>query len=368
MRFPILINRAVYSFLVCCFLIGCGQAEQGDPVPADGAGKSLGAVVSGLVQDNTMSGVVLVSRNGETILEQAFHVDALRADFEIDVDSVFAIASLTKSFTAPLVLQQVESGSIELDKPISAYLPEFDAAYSDEVTVRQLLQNRSGIPHYVDIPGWFEPEVKNSFTPESFLAELAKLELRFAPGEDYYYSNANYYFLGLILESATGESYEALLQETILKPLGLANTGQIYSPGSRNIAPTYLRDGDAYERIRISNPELFRATASQYSSAGDLAAFGQALMEGSVVSEQMRGVLLDEDRPMGFTVTSTPMAGEETDLITYNGELAGTTTMMTVFPEQDGTVVILSNNNTPYSTLVEMTLAIASVAFAGDSD
>ena len=68
---------------------------------------------------------------------------------------------------------------------------------------------------------------------------------------------------------------------------------------------------------------------------------------------------------MGFTVTSAPIADQDVPLITYNGELAGTTTMLTIFPEQNGIIVILSNNNLPYSALVEMTLTIAGGAFEG---
>ncbi len=312
-----------------------------------------------------MSGVVLIARDGKPFLADAFNVDPLRADFDVTVNSAFAIASLTKSFTATLALQQVGQDRIDLDTPISAYLPALNAAYADDVTVRQLLQNRSGIPHYVDITGWFEPAVKNAFTAESFLATIAALELRFEPGEDYYYSNANYYLLGLILEAATGESYEALLRSEILGPLALENTGQIYAADSQIVAPTYLRNGNMYEQIEASNLELFRATASQYSSARDLLAFGDGLMKGTILDDEMREILLDQDRPMAFTVTSAPLAGREVPVITYNGELAGSTSMLTMFPEQDGTIVILSNNSTPYSALVEMTLAFARTAFAG---
>ncbi len=338
-------------------------------VQADHVGHSspdnLDERVSQLVRDQALSGVVLVTVGGETLVEQTLNIDLLRSEFEITPDTAFAIASLTKSFSATLLLDQVGAGRIALDEPISTYLPDFDADYADAVTVRQLLQNRSGIPHYVDIPGWFDPEVKSRFTAESFLAEVAALELRFSPGDAYYYSNVNYYLLGLILESATGERYETLLNERILEPLGLENTGQIYSTGPTTVAPTYLRDGDGYERIEVSNTVLFRATASQFSTADGLAAFGNALMRGALLDEEMLALLLDEERPMGFTATSAPLAGEEVDVVTYNGELAGTTTMLTLFPDHDGTIVILSNNNTPYSSLVQLTLAIAEMAFNG---
>ena len=358
-----LMRQVLFAVLTGCFLWGCGQPEELSRSSNDQPDQDLDAQVSAMARDREMSGVVLVAVQGEPILEEAFNVDPLRAEFEIAVDSAFAIASLTKSYTAILVLRQVDEGRIDLDAPIRNYLPEFNAAYADEVTVRQLLENRSGIPHYVDIQGWFDPEVVSGFTAESFLAEIASLELRFAPGEDYYYSNANYYLLGLILEAATGERYEAILQEDILVPLGLDNSGQIYAPGSQIVAPTYLRVDGSYEQITLGNPILFRATASQYSSARNLLAFGDGLMRGVILGDEMRTVLLDADRPMGFTVASVPLAGTEVPVVTYNGEIAGTTSMLTMFPQQDGAVVILSNNNVPYSALVEMTLAIGETAF-----
>ncbi|MDJ0758431.1 MAG: serine hydrolase domain-containing protein [Woeseiaceae bacterium] len=360
-------KRIACSILISAFLVAFGERGWAEGVSADTAEKNLPALVAELVREYRMSGVVLVTANGESVFEQAFNLDALQSDFRIKVDSAFTIASITKSFTATLVLRHVSSGKIDLDKAVRAYLPEFEAPYAEDVTVRQLLQNRSGIPHYVDIPGWFDPELKSGFTPESFLARIAALELRFPPGEDYHYSNANYYLLGLILESVTGDAYETLLQEQILNPLGLENTGQIYSPGSQAIAPTYLRDGDTYENTVVSNPILFRATASQYSSAQDLSTFGRALMQGAVLDSAMRDVLLDSDAPMGFIVTSAPLSNRETSIVTYNGELVGATSMLTIFPDQDGTIVILSNSNTPYSALAQMTLSIAELVFAEPS-
>ncbi|MEO0425630.1 MAG: serine hydrolase domain-containing protein [Pseudomonadota bacterium] len=356
-------TRRLACLIITFLALASSYAEERSPASTAEPYAPLVEHLSALVREQNLSGVVLITTDGQPVYEQAFNLDPLRAHYEIRTDTAFTIASITKSFTATLVLDQVSLGRLALDKPISAYLPTFDASYADAVSVRQLLQNRSGIPHYTDIPGWFDPAVKGKFTPESFLAQIASLALKFPPGEDYYYSNANYYLLGLILEAATGERYEALLEERILEPLGLEHTGQIYLAEANTVAPTYLRDGDAYERIQLHNTVLFRATASQYATAADLATFGNALVTGSLLNDEMLDVLLDEDHPMGFTVSATPVADVEVKVITYNGELAGTTTMLTMFPQ--GTVVILSNNNTPYATLVRLTLDIAELALSG---
>lgn len=338
-------RQNILTLVASLFWIGSASAQVTD-------------VVERFLGNQEFSGVVLVQEGRATCYEQAFNVDSIAADFEVATDSAFMIASLTKSFTAALVLDQISKRRIELDAPLVTYLPDFDADYASDVTIRQLLQNRSGIPHYTDIPGWFDPEVKDAFTKTSFLDVIASLELRFTPGTDYYYSNANYYLLGLVLEATTGERYENMLQEVILDPLGLTGTGQIYA-ANEPIAPTYIRTGGGYESISISNSELFRATASQYATANDLAGFMQGLATGKLLDANMLAVLFDKARPMGFTVTSAPVGDIETEVITYNGELAGTTSMLSWFPEQDLTIAILSNNNTPYSTLVGLTLELA---------
>jgi len=256
-------RQIFYCLLSWIFLLGCSYNDLASDSTIDSADQSYGDIVSELVHERKISGVVLVKRGSETLHRQAYNVEPLQADFEILSNTAFAIASLTKSFTAVLMLDRISEGMIELDKPISAYIPNFDAVYADSVTVRQLLQNRSGIPHYVDVPGWFDPKVKRGFTTESFLAAMSSLELKFTPGSDYYYSNVNYYLLGLILESATGQSYESLLHERILEPLELNSTGQIYSRSEIPIAPSYLREEDSYKQMQIGSPELFRATASQ---------------------------------------------------------------------------------------------------------
>ena len=331
---------------------------------ADNHLSDLQALIAQRVQQVSMAGVVLVARGDEPELLQAFNVDATRSDFEIDIDSAFAIASLTKSFTAVLVLQQVERGHIQLDAPISRYLPEFEAEYAGVVTVRQLLQNRSGIPHYVDLPGWFDPEIKGAYTAQTFLHTIAVQELRFTPGEDYYYSNANYYLLGLILEAVTGRRYEALLRANILDPLALNATGQLYEAGAQQVAPTFLRRDGHYESVTVNNPRLFRATASQYASAHDLFIFSRGLMQNKLLGGEMRNILLDPDYAMAFTVAAIELSGRQVPVITYNGELAGTTSMLTILPEQDGVIVVLSNNNTTYAQLVDMTVSFAQAAFA----
>lgn len=356
------LNRLFLFAASLALCAACAPSVEESAAPVAQAEMSLEALIDQRAADLSMSGVVRVVQAGDVLAEAAYQDVRTNAGVEITAETAFQVASITKSFTAVLALQEVEKGRLDLNATLADYLPAFEAAYADQVTVRQLLQNRSGIPHYVDIPGWFEPEVKDAFTQASFLEAIAALELRSEPGTTYYYSNANYYLLGLILEEVTGESYEVLLAEGILAPLGLEGTGQIYDEGSV-VAPSFLDIGGDFERINLSNRALFRATASMSATAEDLTTFGEAMIAGALLSEEMQAILWDAGAPMAFQVATTALGGAEVPVVLYNGELVGTTSLLVMFPEQEGVVVLLANNSTSYGALLEWAAEIAEAAF-----
>ncbi|NOX71053.1 MAG: serine hydrolase [Gammaproteobacteria bacterium] len=319
--------------------------------------------VSRLASDNAFSGVILVADQGQILLQRAFDHSGINQALAIEPDTKFAIASLTKSFTAVLALQVIESGLLSLDDVLQTQLPEYSASYSDQVTIRQLLQNRSGIPHYIDIPGWFDNDYKKSLTQETLLEAVAALPLKFKPGTNYHYSNMNFYLLGLIVEKVTGVSYEDGLKNRILAPLDLNSTGQIYESGLiENLAQNYLREDDgSLSPIPVTNPILFRATASQYSTSRDLYRWSTALRDETLLTNESKAILYDREAPMAWTVGAVSLDGDALlQVITYNGELIGYTSMITLLPDQNGVVIILNNNNAGYDALSTMTIEIAS--------
>lgn len=360
-------KRAVL-FIFVLLAGSCGNEASESTTGKSGVEVLLAQTIEELTAEADFSGVVLVANRGKLLFRQSFDPSGINREVPVTTDSKFAIASMTKSFTAVLTLQLVEEGRLSLDDTIATYLPDYSADYADRVTVRQLLQNRSGIPHYVSIPGWFDNAFKKTLTQQSLLDMAASLPLEFEPGSDYLYSNVNFYLLGLIIEKVSGKPYEAVLSEHIIKPIGLSDTGQIYEadpiPG---LVKDYLRNDDgSYEPIPVLNPMLFRATASQYSTADDLYHWSTALMEDELLSAESEAVMLDPDTPMGWTVGEWPIEdGATMPFYTYNGELIGYTSMLTQFPDRKGTIIILNNNNAGYSQLSRMTMEIASLLYGG---
>ncbi|MFT5287917.1 MAG: CubicO group peptidase (beta-lactamase class C family), partial [Planctomycetota bacterium] len=164
-------------------------------------------------------GTALVAEEGKVVYEGAFGL--ANADWGIsnNVDTKYRLASVTKQFTAMLVLQLVDEGQIDLDSAITEYLPSYPAESGDKVTIHHLLNHTSGIPSYTDRPGYFSVDVLKDIPVEDFVAQFCSEPLDFEPGTAFYYNNSGYYLLGAIVEAVTGKTYRAVLRSRIFDPL-----------------------------------------------------------------------------------------------------------------------------------------------------
>lgn len=370
MNFPALIALP----LSCLALVACGQhaeitAQTEEVEQVEAQASAFAPIVESWAERTQFSGNVLVVRENERVFETSFGLADREANIPVDADTSFVVASLTKTFTTVLTLQAVEAGRLELDASLASVLPEFEAPWADTVTVRQMLQNRSGLPHYIDLPGWFEPGGKLPYTREHLLDTLAGMPLRFEPGTEYYYSNANFYLLGLILDRVGDQPYEQQLISQLLEPAGLSATGQIYQLDENTpLSGSYLPDEDGgYFRVDTENPAVFRATGSLHAPAADLLTWGQAMMRGDFLSQESQTIMLNPEQPMTWILTEVPTL-DENEMIavrTYNGRIAGHVSMLTLLPQSQGIIVVLSNNGVDYGELAGLTVEIAQHLHAG---
>ncbi|MEZ6000402.1 serine hydrolase domain-containing protein [Hyphomonas sp.] len=351
-------------------LLACGcTAEQAAPdasAPRSAADANADAV-SALLEELEFSGTLLISKGGDILLREAVNAAPMEDGEGVTIDTGFPIASMTKSFTAALVLKLVDEGKLDLDQTLAELLPDFDVPYAGDVTLRHLLQNRSGIPHYIDIPGWFDNDVKRAFTDASFMDTLEQLELKFSPGRDYLYSNVNYYLLALIVDRYSGTDYETFLQTQIIDPLSMTATGQLYRDAD-GLAVNYLKNDDgSYEVIPVVNPVLFRGTASMVSTADDLNAWGHAVIDGKIYSDAAAAEAFNADTPMAWSVAELPVTDVRNVGVTYyNGRLIGYLSLIMLVPEEDGVIVILNNNTVGYENMISLAATLATQNFGGE--
>ncbi len=186
-------------------------------------------------------------------------------------DQRFRIGSVTKTFTATIVLQLIEEGRLRLNETLDDYLPGV-VPRGDEITVRHLLSHRSGLVNVTKYPWLNRAERSSSTRPIRTLRFAASHPLDFPPGSTFQYSNTNYIALGLVIEKVTGHSYARELEERILEPLELDHTEL---PKTRRLPDL---DDAGY------NPNLPWAAGAIVSNARDLARFFSALLSGQVVS------------------------------------------------------------------------------------
>ncbi|MER5933367.1 serine hydrolase domain-containing protein [Streptomyces sp. NPDC002054] len=206
----------------------------------------------------------------------------------------FRVGSVTKTFTAAVVLQLAAEGRVELDRPVRHYLPETIPAAYEKVTVRQLLNYTSGLPS-ADGPGdAFASQWEHRFDvvdPRAQIADAVGKEREFEPGSAQHYTNINYTVLGVLIERLTGTAYETAVARRIFEPLGLRHTslpgrGQVRIPGPhhRGYEAVPRPDGSVELRdVTVWNQSDRWAAGDLISTTADLERFTRALFAGRVV-------------------------------------------------------------------------------------
>ncbi len=161
-------------------------------------------------------GAVLVAKGSDILLDKGYGKAVIEWNIPDSPDVKFRIGSMTKQFTAALVLLEQEDGKLSVDDPIRKYLPDSPATW-DKITVADLLHHTSGVPNFIFDKRFFEWRMV-SHTPAEEIELFKDKPLNFLPGTQWEYSNSNYALLGIILEKVTGRRYVDLLRERILVP------------------------------------------------------------------------------------------------------------------------------------------------------
>jgi D-alanyl-D-alanine carboxypeptidase len=263
----------------------------------------------------------------------------------------FAIASLTKTFMAALVLRLVEQGHLALGDPISRWLPRYPGASS--ITVRMLLSHRSGIFNYFEHPQYERlvfGRPRHHWTVRQILALSGPSYC--APGKCFHYSNTNYVLLGRIVEKITGRSAARLIRNRFLGPLGLTDT---FFQGEERIgrwpAKGYWVKPGGYKgwadgtffRTNTSAATVANAAGAMVSSVRDVATWQAALLRGDVLTPESLARMLAFHPRTGYGLAMRVAWLDGIRGIGHGGSLRGFVSIMYRLPEQGVDVVILTN-------------------------
>lgn len=279
--------RYKYTFLFfsvfCYFLTDAPVKSQ--PTYFD----RIDILIASYAEQGLFSGSVLVANNGE-VFKKGYGLADRPWNIPNAPQTRFQIASLTKQFTAMLILQLAEQGDLSLNDPISFYLPDYPAAYGADVSIKHLLSHTSGIPSYTAFKNWPDTTSRLDTRPPEFIEYIAARELQFRPGTRFSYSNSNYYLLGIIIEKITAKSYGRVLQEQILDPAYLTNTGYRFNRMIvESMAEGYERlPTGLYEKASYQSPSTAYSVNGIYSTVEDLYKWDQLLYADRLLTQPYR--------------------------------------------------------------------------------
>ena len=313
------------------------------------------------------TGTVLVSEHDKVIFKGGYGLANREWNIPNAPDVKFRVGSITKQFTSMLVLQQVAKGSIKLDGHISDYLPYYRKDTGSRVTIAQLLSHTSGIPSYTDDPKFFPDVSRNYYAVDDFVTKFCSGDLQFEPGTKFHYDNSGYFVLGAILEHVTGKKYEDLLQENILTPVGMRDTG--YDHWATIIAKRasgYQETFDGIENAPYLDMALPYAAGSLYSTVEDLYKWDQALYTDKLLPADLKRKLFTpnlEEYGFGWAIhviaKDQPSPGKT--MITHGGGINGFNTNEVRLVDDHSLIVIF--NNTPGADLNQFARDIRAILY-----
>ncbi len=295
---------------------------------------------------------VLVAQDGQVLFETGFGYADIENNVQVSSETKFRIGSISKQFTAAAILKLAEQGKLILSDPLIKYIPDFPKG--KEVTIRHLLTHTSGIHSYTGDPRFME-RVTKPIAPKDLIDEIKKYDYDFEPGTNWAYNNSGYFILGYIVEQVSGMPFGNYLKKTFFNPLGMKNTG-VYANGKKykNEAKGYSFENDSVALALDWDMSWAGGAGNLYSTVGDLYRWNEAIFNGKVLKpetleEAHTAAKLDD----GSLPSALGTAGygygwaigefRGVHEISHSGGLHGFITNLSRLPEENLTVVVLTN-------------------------
>jgi CubicO group peptidase (beta-lactamase class C family) len=333
--------------LVAILALLCVSVLNGDPVAHasdEAATKArLDQIANSYMANNAFMGTVLVVEGDRVLLDKGYDMANLEWQVPNVPDAEFRLGSLTKQFTATLILLLQQDGKLNVNDPVSKYITNAPPAWA-KITLANLLSHTSGIPSFTGFKE-FQAWAMNPHTPEEELAFFRDKPLEFEPGSKFEYSNSNYIVLGVVIEKVSGRKYADLLHERIFDPLGMKATGldsdELVLPKR---AEGYHPGPHGLEVARSESMTIPWSAGAIYSTTGDLLKWEHGLFGGKVLnSDSLKLMTTPVKGNYGFGVFIENRDGVR--VISHGGGIEGYNTSLKYAPDKQIAVVVLSNVN-----------------------
>lgn len=318
------------------------------PILRDKAQK-IDEILSAYHQFDLFNGSVLIAKNGKEVLKKSYGKSNFSWDINNSPTTKFRIGSLTKQFTALIILQLKQEGKLKLDDKVIQHLPWYFKNTGSKLTIHHLLSMTSGLPNYTDEANSIME--REELIPKEFAFKYFKDTLLFDPGKNITYCNTGYYILGLIIEAVTDKTYENVLQERIFNVLGMSNSG-VETPNQTipNLAEGYTwYMGDYIIPHSINMKTMTFSAGTIFSTVEDLFLWDKSFYTNKLLNDENRKLMCTRYLPnYGYGVAVNSMknylgTNKDVTLISHDGGIGGYSSYMARIPEDSIFVVLLDN-------------------------
>ncbi len=323
-----------------------------------------------LAQPGAVGLQIAVARGDELILAKGFGLADVENEVPMTASSMLRIGSVTKQYTAALILKLAEEGKLSLDDALTTYV-DYPVGHR-EVTIRHLLNHTSGIPSYTGLDEFWKKHSSRDLTDEEMLELVRDRPFDFEPGERFLYNNTGYYLLGMIIAKVTGRTYADALHVHLLEPLGLEETRYDMN---MDIVPHRAR-GYTISPIGLANAQPIGmrnpgAAGGLIATAADVLRWQQLLVSGSVVSDESYQKMIEPTRladgsteNYGFGLATAERFDKS--MVLHSGGINGFSSMLLYIPDEQLHVAVLSNNAAVVAGEPAMRIAAAALGIAED--
>lgn len=314
--------------------------------------KKLDSLAGSGVLENRAVGIgAAVVRASDTLLLKGYGKADVEWNVPMPADAMFEIGSIAKQFTAVALLQLRDEGKLSLDDDITKWLPDFDTR-GNKVTLRRLLDHTSGIKGLTEMPEFGALAMNSRFPRDSAYALIKRYPFEFKTGEAQIYNNSAFWLLGLVVEKASGMTYEDYVEKKLFEPLGMKRS--MYCNSSENVerrAHGYGVQNGVVRRAPTNVHTWPFSAGSICSTAGDLVTWLTALHGGKVLSpksyaEMIAPSKLNDGTPLRYGMGIA--VGKDVrglNFIGHGGSIAGFGAEAMWYPDAQAAIVVLMNSN-----------------------
>jgi len=349
------------SLFVCLVVSACSSAgtppTQATPtveVPAFAA-KLQPLLEAKMQQLHVPGAIIYVDDPGQGSWTSTLGTSDLVTKAPMNVNSYMRIGSITKTFTATIILQLVDEGKLRLEDPVAKYLPQVPNGAN--ITIRELLNMTSGLFNYSNDQGFQQADPSRVWDPKELVAIAFRHRPYFAPGQGLHYTNTNYILLGMLIEQIPGMPVEKAFQQRIFTPLGMESSSfpplassAIPDPHPHGyvLAETLGRAGAPLD-VTDFNASWAWTAGSVISTLHDLKIWARALATGQLLSaatqkERLNWVPMAGGSWIGHDTVAYGLGmADFGGVIGHNGQIAGFQSFMGYQPQKGATIVVLTN-------------------------